>query len=190
MFRIFFNWVSNTSLTKESIQRRKKKNGSGKSTLLKLIANIIRPTNGEIKVTGKITSFLELGIGFAGDLTAKDNIYVYGILMGLTPKEIHDKFDDIIEFAGIEKFVDTNVNMKAQNGKPKSWLKLFAGIFIIILFLFVIGPLYLNLPLVRQITEVIEKEDIEATAFYYTELEGFAEAEAAIKDSMNYSPGK
>ncbi|MFH1210104.1 MAG: ABC transporter ATP-binding protein [archaeon] len=82
------------------------RNGSGKSTLLKIIANVLKPTSGKIFVDGKISPFLELGVGFQGELSARDNIYLYGAILGLTRKEISKKFDDIIKFAELERFVD------------------------------------------------------------------------------------
>ncbi|MCX6776176.1 MAG: ABC transporter ATP-binding protein [Candidatus Micrarchaeota archaeon] len=84
-------------------------NGSGKSTLLNIITNVLRPTKGEVKVNGKLTSFLELGVGFQSDLTARENVYLYGAFMGLSDKQIDKKFNDIIEFAGLKKFIDTKL---------------------------------------------------------------------------------
>lgn len=84
-------------------------NGSGKSTLLKIISNILRPSSGSIIVNGKITSFLELGVGFQPDLTAKENIYVYGAVMGLSDSQIDDRLDEILEFSGLERFKDTRL---------------------------------------------------------------------------------
>ncbi|KKH91805.1 ATP-binding protein [Methanosarcina sp. 1.H.T.1A.1] len=84
-------------------------NGCGKSTLLKVIANTIRPTKGKITVNGKITSFLELGIGFQPDLTAKENIKIYGAIMGLSDTEIEDRIDGILEFGGLTRFKDTKI---------------------------------------------------------------------------------
>jgi lipopolysaccharide transport system ATP-binding protein len=84
-------------------------NGSGKSTLLKIIANILRPSQGRVRVTGKMTPFLELGVGFQPDLTVRENIGVYGTVMGLARKEIRDRTDDVIEFAGLHRFEDTKL---------------------------------------------------------------------------------
>jgi len=85
-------------------------NGSGKSTLLKIIANILRPSKGKINVDGKMTPFLELGVGFQPDLTVRENIGVYATVMGLSRKEIKDRMiDDVIEFAGLQKFEDTKL---------------------------------------------------------------------------------
>jgi len=84
-------------------------NGSGKSTLLKIIANILRPTRGKVKVKGKMTPFLELGVGFQPDLTVKENIGVYATVMGLSRRDIKDRADDVIEFAGLRRFEDTKL---------------------------------------------------------------------------------
>ncbi|RKY12279.1 MAG: ABC transporter ATP-binding protein, partial [Planctomycetota bacterium] len=85
------------------------KNGSGKSTLLKLIANVLQPTSGTISVNANVAPFLELGIGFQGDLTVKDNIFLYGALLGMSKNEILGKYDWIIDFAGLERFVDAKL---------------------------------------------------------------------------------
>jgi len=84
-------------------------NGSGKSTLLKIIANILRPSKGAVKVGGKMTPFLELGVGFQSDLTVRENIGVYATVMGLSRKEIKDGTEKVIKFAGLEKFEDTKL---------------------------------------------------------------------------------
>ncbi len=85
------------------------KNGCGKSTLLKIIANIFRPTKGSVAINGKITPFLELGVGFQPDHTAKANIYIYGAIMGLSDREIDAKLDEILDFSGLRRFEDTKL---------------------------------------------------------------------------------
>jgi len=82
------------------------RNGSGKSTLLKLIAKVLEPTSGRISVNENVAPFLELGVGFQGDLTVKDNVFLYGALLGMGRTEIADKYEWIIDFSGLERFVD------------------------------------------------------------------------------------
>ena len=82
------------------------RNGSGKSTLLKLLANIYEPTSGSIEINGNLTPFIELGIGFNTELSGKDNVFLNGAILGLTKKEIDEKYDEIVAFAELEKFMD------------------------------------------------------------------------------------
>lgn len=84
-------------------------NGAGKSTLLKILSQITPPTTGEIILRGKVGSLLEVGTGFHPELTGRENIMLNGAILGMTKKEIIKKFDDIIKFAGIDKFLDTPV---------------------------------------------------------------------------------
>jgi ABC-type polysaccharide/polyol phosphate transport system ATPase subunit len=82
------------------------RNGSGKSTLLKCLAGIYRTDGGEIRMRGRLSTFIELGVGFNPDLAARDNVLINGIMLGLSPKEALRRFDRIIEFAELEEFVD------------------------------------------------------------------------------------
>lgn len=85
------------------------KNGSGKSTLLKIMSRITEPTKGEIIMTGKVASLLEVGTGFHPELTGRENIYFNGSILGMKKKEIDAKFDEIVAFSEVEKFLDTPV---------------------------------------------------------------------------------
>ena len=85
------------------------RNGAGKSTLLKILSRVTAPTKGSVKIRGRVASLLEVGTGFHPDLTGRENIYLNGAILGMTKKEIRLKFDEIVDFAEIEKFVDTPV---------------------------------------------------------------------------------
>jgi lipopolysaccharide transport system ATP-binding protein len=84
-------------------------NGSGKTTLLKIIGKIYSPDQGKVTTSGKLIPFLELGTGFNGELTARDNIIIYGVILGFTQRQIKEKIDEIIKFAEIERFLDTKL---------------------------------------------------------------------------------
>jgi lipopolysaccharide transport system ATP-binding protein len=84
-------------------------NGSGKSTLLKILSRITEPTTGKVQVRGKVASLLEVGTGFHPELTGRENIYVNGAILGMTRKEVNRKFDEIVDFAGVSKFIDTPI---------------------------------------------------------------------------------
>ncbi|MGY5850388.1 ABC transporter ATP-binding protein [Salegentibacter sp. F14] len=85
------------------------KNGAGKSTLLKLLSRVTSPTTGSIKTRGRIASLLEVGTGFHGELTGRENIFMNGAVLGMTKTEIKSKLDEIIAFSGCEKYIDTPV---------------------------------------------------------------------------------
>ncbi|MFC5684449.1 ABC transporter ATP-binding protein [Flavobacterium sp. MAHUQ-51] len=85
------------------------KNGAGKSTLLKILSKVTAPTTGTIKSRGRIASLLEVGTGFNGELTGRENIYLNGAILGMTKSEITSKLDEIIEFSGCERYIDTPV---------------------------------------------------------------------------------
>lgn len=85
------------------------KNGAGKSTLLKILSRVTSPTTGSIKAKGRIASLLEVGTGFHPELTGRENIYMNGAIMGMTRREITQKLDEIVSFAGIERYIDTPV---------------------------------------------------------------------------------
>jgi lipopolysaccharide transport system ATP-binding protein len=85
------------------------KNGAGKSTLLKILSRVTSPTTGTIKAKGRIASLLEVGTGFHPELTGRENIFMNGSIMGMTKVEIRSKMDEIVDFAGVEKYIDTPV---------------------------------------------------------------------------------
>ncbi len=86
------------------------RNGAGKSTLLKILSRIVEPTSGRVRIKGRVASLLEVGTGFHPELTGRENIYLNGAILGMTRAEIKKKFDEIVYFAEIEKFLDTPVN--------------------------------------------------------------------------------
>jgi lipopolysaccharide transport system ATP-binding protein len=85
------------------------KNGAGKSTLLKILSRVTSPTSGSIKINGRVASLLEVGTGFHPELTGRENIFLNGAILGMRKKEISKKLDEIIDFSGVEKFIDTPV---------------------------------------------------------------------------------
>ncbi len=85
------------------------KNGAGKSTLLKILSRVTTPTQGEIKIKGRIASLLEVGTGFHPELSGRENIYMNGAILGMAKKEISRKFDEIVDFSGVAKYIDTPV---------------------------------------------------------------------------------
>ena len=85
------------------------KNGAGKSTLLKILSQVTAPTTGKIKVKGRIAALLEVGTGFHPELTGRENIFLNGAILGMTKSEIKSKFDEIVEFSGVAKYLDTPV---------------------------------------------------------------------------------
>ncbi len=84
-------------------------NGAGKSTLLKILSRITEPTSGKVTINGRMASLLEVGTGFHPELTGRENIFLNGAILGMKQHEIKSQFDEIVDFAGIEKFLDTPV---------------------------------------------------------------------------------
>jgi len=85
------------------------KNGAGKSTLLKILSRVTSPTSGDIVINGRMASLLEVGTGFHPELTGRENVFLNGAIMGMTKSEIRKKFDEIVDFSGVEKYIDTPV---------------------------------------------------------------------------------
>lgn len=85
------------------------RNGAGKSTLLKILSRTTAPTTGSVKIKGRVASLLEVGTGFHPELSGRDNIFLNGAILGMTRREIQSKFDEIVDFAGVERYIDTPV---------------------------------------------------------------------------------
>lgn len=95
------------------------RNGAGKSTLLKILSRITRPTSGRAVIRGRVSSLLEVGTGFHPELTGRENIYMNGTILGMRKREIDRKFDEIVEFSGVEKFLDTPVKRYSSGMKVR-----------------------------------------------------------------------
>jgi ABC-type polysaccharide/polyol phosphate transport system ATPase subunit len=85
------------------------RNGSGKSTALKLVAGITKPTSGTVRVEGRVSALIELGAGFHPEISGRENVFINGIMLGLTKREIHERFDEIVDFAELREFIDAPV---------------------------------------------------------------------------------
>ena len=81
------------------------RNGSGKSTALKLVAGITKPTSGTVRVDGRISALIELGAGFHPEISGRENVFINGIMLGLSKRQIHERFDEIVEFAELREFI-------------------------------------------------------------------------------------
>ena len=95
------------------------KNGAGKSTLLKILSRITDPTRGRAEMDGRISSLLEVGTGFHQELTGRENVYLNGTILGLKKKEVDSKYDEIVDFSGVEKFIDTPVKRYSSGMKVR-----------------------------------------------------------------------
>jgi lipopolysaccharide transport system ATP-binding protein len=95
------------------------KNGAGKSTLLKVLSRITEPTKGRIEIDGRISSLLEVGTGFHPELTGRENVFLNGTILGMSRAEVRSKFDEIIAFSGVEKFLDTPVKRYSSGMKVR-----------------------------------------------------------------------
>lgn len=96
------------------------RNGSGKTTLLKILAKVLYPDGGSVTMNGKVASFLELGVGFQSELTAKENVYIYSSILGISRKQVDEMYNDIFDFAELKKFE----NMKLKNFSSGMYMRL------------------------------------------------------------------
>jgi len=94
-------------------------NGAGKSTLLKILSHITKPTSGHVKVNGRVAPLIEVGAGFVGEMTGRENVYLNGAILGMSRKEIARKFDAIVDFAEMEQFIDTPVKRYSSGMQVK-----------------------------------------------------------------------
>lgn len=95
------------------------KNGAGKSTLLKILSQITAPTKGQIEINGRVSSLLEVGTGFHPELTGRENVFLNGTILGMKRKEVRAKFDEIVAFSGVEKFLDTPIKHYSSGMKVR-----------------------------------------------------------------------
>lgn len=95
------------------------RNGAGKSTLLKILSRITEPTFGRVAICGRVSSLLEVGTGFHPEMTGRENVYLNGTILGMKKREIDEKFDEMVEFSGIEKFLDTPVKWYSSGMKVR-----------------------------------------------------------------------
>src|SRR4051794_23044296 len=94
-------------------------NGAGKSTLLKILSRITDPTEGSVRIRGRLASLLEVGTGFHSELTGRDNVYLNGSILGMRKSEIEARFDEIVSFSGIGRFLDTPVKRYSSGMKVR-----------------------------------------------------------------------
>jgi lipopolysaccharide transport system ATP-binding protein len=137
------------------------RNGAGKSTLLKILSRITEPTEGKVEIFGTVASVLEIGMGFHPELTGRENVYLSGAMLGIPKKKIAEKFDEIVEFAGVEKFIDTPVKHYSSGMYVRLAFSVVANIDAdILLFdeVLSVGDLAFQMKSEKKIRELIEQK--------------------------------
>ncbi len=135
-------------------------NGAGKSTILKLLANITSPTSGEITINGRLSALIEVGSGFHPELTGRENIYLNGSILGMRRREIGEKFDSIVDFAGVRQFIDTPVKRYSSGMYVRLGFSIAAHLDPDILLLdevLAVGDAAFQAKCIRRISELKEK---------------------------------
>ena len=138
-------------------------NGAGKSTLLKILSRVTEPTEGRIEINGTLASVLEVGMGFHPELTGRENVYLSGSMLGMQKKHIESKFDKIVEFSGVQKFIDTPVKHYSSGMYVRLAFSVVANIDAdILLFdeVLSVGDLEFQIKCRKKIRELVEKKTI------------------------------
>jgi lipopolysaccharide transport system ATP-binding protein len=137
------------------------RNGAGKSTLLKILSRVTEPTEGKVEIYGTVASVLEVGMGFHPELTGRENVYLSGTMMGIPKKQLEAKFDEIVEFAGVEKFIDTPVKHYSSGMYMRLAFSVVANVDAdILLFdeVLSVGDLAFQMKCAKKINELNEKK--------------------------------
>jgi lipopolysaccharide transport system ATP-binding protein len=139
------------------------RNGAGKSTLLKILSRITHPTTGKVKIRGRVASLLEVGTGFHPDLTGRENVYLNGTLLGMSRAEVTRRFDEIVDFSGVEKFIDTPVKRYSSGMQVRLAFAVAAHLepeILLIDEVLAVGDLGFQRKAMRRMAEVSLKRDI------------------------------
>jgi len=136
------------------------RNGAGKTTLLRVIAGIYKPTSGKVTVKGRIMPIIELGAGFDMELTGRENIFLNGLLLGMTRKEIEERYDEIVEFSGLGEFINSPVRTYSSGMKLRLGFSIATAIdpdIILIDEVFAVGDEEFKEKCVRRMKEMMKK---------------------------------
>ena len=136
------------------------RNGAGKTTLLRVIAGIYKPTSGKVTVKGRIMPIIELGAGFDMELTGRENIFLNGLLLGMTRKEIEERYDEIVEFSGLGEFINSPMRTYSSGMKLRLGFSIATAIdpdIILIDEVFAVGDREFREKCVRRMREMMKK---------------------------------